>query len=159
MLHQALAVFVLLLGWIGLSRFVFGGEPLVPFVNMAAHGAILFLLLGAGALTLRPDAGIARLLASEGVGGGMARRLLPAAILVPLLAGALTLHIERRGIVGLRGRGVGVRAVGVIAFVAFVLINAARGERADSLRRAAERGAARSRRSATSSSSRPRSMA
>ena len=136
--HQTLAILVLLLGWMGLSRHIFGGEALMPFVNVAAHGSILFLLLSAGALTLRPDAGVARLLASEGVGGSMARRLLPAAILVPLLAGALTLRFERTGGLG-HEAAVSVFALSaVIAFTAFVLINAARGERADKLRRHAE---------------------
>ena len=110
-LHQVLAVMSLLLGWLGLSRYVFGGEPLFAFTNMAVHTAILFLLLSAGTLTLRRDAGVARLLASKGVGGGMARRLLPAAIVVPLLAGALTIHIERRGMFGFEGRGFDICAV------------------------------------------------
>jgi PAS domain S-box-containing protein len=136
--HQTLAIFVLVIGWMGLSRFIFGGEALVPFVNVAAHGSIVFLLLGAGALTLRTDAGIARLLASEGVGGSIARRLLPAAVLVPLLAGALTLHVERSGVLG-HEAAVSVFALSAMfVFTAFVLINAARGERADSSRRAAE---------------------
>ena len=139
-LHQALAVVVLLLGWLGLSRFVFGGEPLFAFTNMAVHTGLLFLLLSAGALTLRRDAGVARLLASSGVGGGMARRLLPAAIVVPLLAGALTLHIERRGMVSFEAAVSAFALSSIVVFVAFVLVNAARGERADSLRRAAERG-------------------
>ena len=63
--HQALAILALLVGWLGLSRYMFGGEALVPFVNVAAHGSILFLSARRGRLTLRPDAGIARLLASE----------------------------------------------------------------------------------------------
>ncbi len=139
LVHQTLAVFVIIIGWLGLSRFVFGGEPLVPFVNVAAHGAIVFILVGAGALTLRTDAGIAKLLASEGVGGGMARRLLPAAILVPLIAGALALRFERDGTLGYETAVSVFALTGVIAFAAFVLINAARGERADNLRRQAER--------------------
>src|SRR6185295_6744124 len=137
--HQTLAVLVLLVGWLGLSRYIFGGEALLPFVNVAAHGSILFLLLGAGALTLRTDAGIARLLASDGVGGSMARRLLPAAILVPLFAGALTLRVERAGVLGYEAAVSLFALSAVIAFATFVLINAARGERADKLRRDAER--------------------
>ena len=90
----------LLVGWLGLSRFVFGGEPLFAFSDMAVHTALLFLLSVAGALTLRTDAGIAALLVSDGVGGAMARRLLPAAIIVPLAAGALTVHYERRATFG-----------------------------------------------------------
>jgi PAS domain S-box-containing protein len=139
LVHQALAVLVVVIGWMGLSRYVFGGQALIPFVNVAAHASIVFILIAAGALTLRTDAGIAKLLASEGVGGGMARRLLPAAILVPLLAGALALRFERSGSLGYETAVSVFALTGVIAFAAFVLINAARGERADNLRRQAER--------------------
>jgi PAS domain S-box-containing protein len=138
-LHQLLATLVVIIGWIGLSRFIFGGEPLVPFVNVAAHASIVFILIGAGALTLRTDAGLARLLASDGVGGSMARRLLPVAILVPLLAGAFALRLESTGSLGYESAVSMFALTGVIAFAAFVLVNAARGERADNLRRQAER--------------------
>src|SRR5688572_12013399 len=100
LLHQTLAVAGLLVGWAGLSRFVFGGEPLFAFSDMAIHTALLFLLSCAGVLTLRTDAGIAALLVSDGVGGAMARRLLPAAIFIPLVAGALTVYYERRATFG-----------------------------------------------------------
>ncbi|HEX6636678.1 MAG TPA: PAS domain S-box protein [Steroidobacteraceae bacterium] len=136
--HQTLALLVLIIGWLGLSRYVFGGEALVPFVNVAAHASVVFILVSAGALTLRTDAGIAKLLASDGVGGTMARRLLPAAVLVPLVAGALALRFERGGTLGYETAVSVFALTGVIAFSAFVLINAARGERADRLRRQAE---------------------
>ena len=136
--HQALAILVVVIGWLGLSRYVFGGEALIPFVNVAAHAAIVFIVIGAGALTLRTDIGIAKLLVSEGVGGTMARRLLPAAVFVPLVAGALALRFERSGTLGYEA-AVSVFALsGVIVFATFVLINAARGERADAMRRRAE---------------------
>ena len=129
----------LLLGWLGLSRYVFGGEPLFAFTNMAVHTASLFLLLSAGTLTLRQDAGVARCWRAKASAAAWRARLLPAAILVPLLAGALTLHFERRGTLGIEA-AVSIFALSsVIVFVAFVLVNAARGERADALRRAAER--------------------
>jgi len=139
-LHQLLATLVLLIGWVGLSRFVFGGGPLFVYTNMAVHTAFLFVMLSSGALTLRRDAGVARLLASKGVGGGMARRLLPAAIVVPLVAGAITLHFQRRGVFGFEFSTSIFALTSIVLFVAFVLVNAARGERADRLRRAAERG-------------------
>src|SRR5204863_10149049 len=41
--HQTLAILVMVLGWLGLSRYIYGGEALVPFVNMAAHASWLFL--------------------------------------------------------------------------------------------------------------------
>lgn len=139
LLHQALAIAVLLVGWIGLSRFVFGGDPLFAFADMAVHTAILFLLLGTGALTLRTDAGIAALLVSEGVGGAMARRLLPAAVLVPLAAGALSVYYERRAAFSFEVATALFALLSMMVFVAFVWVNAARADRADRLRRRAER--------------------
>jgi PAS domain S-box-containing protein len=138
LVHQALAILVMLIGWLGLSRFVFGGEALFGVANMGAHTALLFLLVSAGTLTLRPDSGVAALLASEGAGGTMVRRLLPAAIVVPLVAGGLTIHFQHRGIYGFEAAVSLFALSSVVAFVGFVWINAARGERADALRRHAE---------------------
>jgi PAS domain S-box-containing protein len=137
--HQALAIAGLMVGWVGLSRFVFGGDALFTFADMAVHTAILFLLVCAGVLTLRTDAGIAALLVSDGVGGAMARRLLPAAIVVPLLAGALAVHYERRSTIAFEVAIAVFALLSMIVFVAFVWVNAARADRADRLRRRAER--------------------
>jgi PAS domain S-box-containing protein len=139
LLHQGLTIVALLVGWLGLSRYVFGAETLFSFSDMPVHSALLILLLCVGALALRPDAGIAALLASDGVGGGMARRLLPAAVIVPLVAGALTVHYERRATFSFEAAVAVFALCSIVAFVAFVWINAARGERADRLRRSAER--------------------
>ena len=139
LLHQGLTILALLIGWLGLSRYVFGAETLFAFSDMPMHSALLILLLSGGALTLRQDAGIAALLVSDGVGGGMARRLLPAAVIVPLVAGALTVHYERRATFSFEAAVAVFALCSIVAFVAFVWINAARGERADRLRRAAER--------------------
>ena len=139
LLHQSLALAGLMVGWIGLSRFVFGGDPLFAFADMAVHTAMLFLLTCAGVLTLRTDAGIAALLVSDGVGGGMARRLLPAAVIVPLLAGAFAVYYERRATFGFEAAIAVFALLSMIVFVAFVWLNAARADRADRLRRRAER--------------------
>jgi len=138
-LHQGLAIAGLLIGWLGLSRYVFGGHAPLSFADMPVHSALLLLLLSAAILTLRPDVGIAALLVSDGVGGGMARRLLPAAVVVPMVAGALTIHYERRATFGFEAAVAVFALSSIIVFVAFVWINAARGERADRLRRSAER--------------------
>ncbi|HET9864112.1 MAG TPA: PAS domain S-box protein [Steroidobacteraceae bacterium] len=138
-LHQALAVTVLLAGWVGVSRFVLGGDVPFAFVEMAAHTAGLFLLLGAGVLSLRTDTGLAALLVSDGVGGAMARRLLPAAVIAPLAVGALTIYYERRATFGFESAIAVFAFLSMAVFVAFVWINAARADRADRLRRRAER--------------------
>src|SRR6185503_18256208 len=136
-LHQTFACLSMLFGWLGFSRYVFGGSGGVMFTNMALQTCILLVLTSTGALTLRTDVGIAKLLASEGVGGAMARRLLPAAILAPLAAGALALQAERSGVLGYETAVSVFALAAVIVFAAFVLINAERGERADDSRRRA----------------------
>jgi hypothetical protein len=67
---------------------------------MALHTAAAFLLLSVGLLAARPDKGVMALLTAEGHGGAVARRLLPAAILVPAVLGLIRLHGERMGFFG-----------------------------------------------------------
>ncbi len=69
----------------------------------------------------------------------MARRLLPAAVIVPLVAGAIAIRFERNAVPGIEAAVSMFALLSVIAFVTFVWINAARGERADMMRRKAER--------------------
>ena len=61
------------------------------------------------------------------------------AVGVPLVAGAFTIHYERRSTFSFEAAVSVFALFSVIVFVAFVWINAARGERADRLRRKAER--------------------
>ena len=69
-----------------------------PFIPMALNSAVAFFVMSLGVLAARPDRGLMRLLASEGAGGTIARRLLPAAILIPIALGALRLIGEREGL-------------------------------------------------------------
>ncbi len=123
--YQACAMFAMLIGWVGFSRYVFGGDPLVPYAAMAIHTATMLLILGTGVLSLRADVGLVALLASERSAGFSIRRLLPAAILVPLVAGSLALHAERAGWLG---TGASLSLFGlviVILFAGLVWMNAA----------------------------------
>jgi PAS domain S-box-containing protein len=61
------------------------------FKPMALHTALAFLTLALGLAFLRPHAGLMASLTSPGAGGIMARRLLPTAILVPTVLGAVRL--------------------------------------------------------------------
>ena len=74
---------------------------LTTFIAMAPHTALSFGLLCLGVLSARPDREPARTLASESAGGMMARRLLPPAILIPIMLGWLPMHAERIGLIGL----------------------------------------------------------
>jgi PAS domain S-box-containing protein len=134
-LYQLLATLVLLIGWIGIARYVFGGVPLLPFTGMAFHTAVLFLILSVGVLSLRRDAGLTALLVSEGAGGASARHLLPAAIVLPVCAGALALYSEHAGWLGPEA-GVPLFALSsLIVFAGLVCASAAHLERTERERR------------------------
>lgn len=134
-LYQVLATLVLLIGWLGLNRYVLGSVPLLPFTGMAAHTAVLFLILSVGVLSLRRDAGLTALLVSEGAGGASARHLLPAALVIPLCAGALALYSEHLGWLGPEA-GVSLFALSsLIVFAGLVCASAAHLERTERERR------------------------
>ncbi len=88
-----LAVLVLV-GYAYRTGSFLSGSATIP---MALNTAVAFLALGFGAFFLRPGAGLAAPLVAENVGGILLRRLLPAAILVPLFLGGTLRLGETRG--------------------------------------------------------------
>jgi PAS domain S-box-containing protein len=73
-----------------------GGAPLL---GMALPDAIAFFLIGVSLLAGRPDTWLADFLAAERPGAVMARWLLPAAIVVPILAHLAQLAAQQAGLV------------------------------------------------------------
>ncbi len=67
------------------------------FIPMALNTAILFGVLAAGILMARSGTGLLSVIYSRNAGGQMARRMLPAALLIPPLLGWLRLLGERTG--------------------------------------------------------------
>jgi PAS domain S-box-containing protein len=57
----------------------------IPDVSMTWHTALTFLLLAVGLLCARPDRGGMQIVTADAAGGAVARRLLPAAVMVPIL--------------------------------------------------------------------------
>jgi len=118
------------------SERVISSLPL--FTPMAAHTAATFLMLSLGILCARPGHGWMGLVTADDAGGFMARRLLPAAILVPAVVGALRLLGEW---LGLYGTTFGVAMLVVFTTVILLLViawNAAALHRLDVLRREVE---------------------
>jgi PAS domain S-box-containing protein len=75
---------------------VFGvTSPHVVFSRMTLETWLAFLLLGLGVLFARPHRGLMAILTSEGAGGTLVRRLLPAVICIPLALGWLWLGGKR----------------------------------------------------------------
>jgi PAS domain S-box-containing protein len=97
---QALIIAAALLGCLGFSRYIFGGEPLLPFGAMAAHTAIGILVLSVGALSMRPERGLVRLLMADTTGGTLARSLIAPVLLVPPVVGWLSLRGQQAGYFG-----------------------------------------------------------
>ncbi len=87
-LSQLLALFIVLssvmpiLGYkYDVAAFYGYGE----FTQMALHTAVAFLVVGLGVLASRPQQGIVSVIFSGGKAGFLARRLIPASILLPIL--------------------------------------------------------------------------
>jgi PAS domain S-box-containing protein len=136
--RQGLAILAALVACLGLTRYLFGGVALVPFSQMSIYTAAMLLLLATGTLARRADTGLALLLTDPGPAGHSVRRLLPAALIVPMLAGVLALYAEHRA--GLdHEQGYALFALsGVVMLAALVWVNAAQLRHTDGERRHAE---------------------
>ncbi len=95
---QWLALAAALLGFIGLLGYVYGAQSFGPgdaYGAMSLPTTLLLLLLGLGILSAHPLVGFVSVLTAPGAGGHLARRLLPAVIVLPPIMG-LALLIGRR---------------------------------------------------------------
>ncbi|MBI5588042.1 MAG: GAF domain-containing protein [Deltaproteobacteria bacterium] len=90
------AAFVALLALVGYAYGV-SSFYLTYKAGMALHTAVSFLILCIGILFVRPDKGVMSFLASVQAGGFIARRLIPVAVVAPLLLGLLRQEGERAG--------------------------------------------------------------
>jgi len=134
-LAAAAVSFVTLTGYAYQAKFLYS---VGAYTQMAVHTALTFIILSIGLLFARPDRGLMALIASESVGGGAARRLLPAAIGVPLVLGWLTLEGQRAGLYGTEF-GTAIYATSmVVALAVLVWWNTGTLHRRDVERRRAE---------------------
>jgi PAS domain S-box-containing protein len=81
----------------GASAFYFG---VGRYTAMALHTACALVILSLGILLARPDSGPVGVLVSDGLGGRVARRLMPLTIFLPPLLGWLTLQGGAAGFYG-----------------------------------------------------------
>jgi two-component system, sensor histidine kinase and response regulator len=116
--YLALAVFVFSL--LAFAGYVYGVANLYGNTSYVPIASMTFVVLSAGALCARPERGLMAVVTSRNVGGVVARRLLPAAILVPLLLGWFRLRGQQ---VGLYGTELGVSLFTVVnMFVVAALV-------------------------------------
>jgi len=94
-LGTATASSLAILGYAYGTRSFYGVGSYIP---MALHTALTFVALVIGVLAARSGRGVMELLSSRNSGGAMARRLLPAAILIPPLLGWARLAGQKRGL-------------------------------------------------------------
>jgi PAS domain S-box-containing protein len=106
---------------------------------MALHTAILFVLLGMGVLAARPRLGVMAAVTSKYMGGVMARRILPLAIVVPMLFGWLRWRGQMTGLYGTEF-GIALRTLAeAVTFATLLWLSAVWLNRLDEKRREAER--------------------
>jgi two-component system, cell cycle sensor histidine kinase and response regulator CckA len=89
-----------LVSLVGHASGVRGLYWMATYKGMAIHTAFAFLALSAGTLLARGDRGFSGLVTSPTAAGVMVRRILPAAVGVPLLFGWLRLAGDRAGLYG-----------------------------------------------------------
>lgn len=95
------------------------------YIPMALHTALTFIALLAGLLCARPDRGLIAIVVSNRVGGVIVRRLLPAAIFVPVVLGWLRLKGQQVGLYDSE-LGVALMVVSSIAIFAVLVMWSAR---------------------------------
>jgi len=84
---QYFASLTAILSILGLLDFILGSH--ISYTHMALQTAVTLLMLSLGLLCTRTERGLAALLASSMAGGVLTRRLLPAAVIIPIVIGAL----------------------------------------------------------------------
>ncbi|MEO6542279.1 MAG: PAS domain S-box protein [Ferruginibacter sp.] len=97
---QVFAIISLIVSFLSLIGYYYGVNELTgfgAFTKMALYTSVCFLLVSIGILFSQIERGFAGLFLSNGSAGDMLRHLLPAAILLPLGLGWLTLLAKTRG--------------------------------------------------------------
>ena len=87
---ELLALIVALISLLPIIGYAYAATTLAgikAYIPMAIHTALGFAVLTTGILCARPTRGLMAILSGRGSGGMMARRLLPAAVLIPVLLG------------------------------------------------------------------------
>lgn len=108
---------------IALVGYVYGVKPLYSissaYTSMAVHTTLTFLVLCFGILGVHPTSRLMGVVTGENLGAVMARRLLPFAIIVPLVGGWLKV----KGLdAGLFETGFGTALFAVIHMIIFVIL-------------------------------------
>ncbi len=136
-------VLALVTGWTTLMVFfgyaysVQSLRGLGSFTEMALPTAVGFGALSLGLLAARPGKGVVALMLTDGLGSAMARRLLPAVVLIPFFLGWVRLKGQAAGLYDTE-MGVAILTAANVALLGIVVLTAAASlNRIDRDRRAA----------------------
>ncbi len=102
-LSQVLALLVGLFGMLALIAYTFGlpgASGFAIYTRMALHTAVTFILLSGGLICLQPDIGLMAVVRDGGSTGHMARRMMFAAVVVPVALGWVVAQGEMLGMYG-----------------------------------------------------------
>lgn len=138
--HPAAEILGLCSGAIALqavASYVYGAEPFAG--QMPLYTAISVLLLSVSLVFIRADVGFMAKIASNSFGGVMARRLLPATLVVPFVLGGLLLAGIHAGLFSLEPGLALLSVVTIVVFIAVVWWSVNFLYRMDTQRRQAER--------------------
>jgi diguanylate cyclase (GGDEF)-like protein/PAS domain S-box-containing protein len=129
-------------GLLALLGYLYGEASLYRLANFTAIAlptAVTFVIVGLGLFLARPDRAWAAILTSDSAGGKLARRILPATVIVPIVIGWLRLLGQQNGLYG-TGFGLAIFAVGnIIVFTVLIARSAGTLIESDVARRQAER--------------------
>ncbi len=117
----------LLIGLVALVGYLYGVSALYqlgPYTTMALHTALLTVLLPLGLLATQAHRPPVALLVSLRAGGELARRLLPAAVVLPLVVGWLSLQGQALGLYGTEFGLALFATSNVVGFVTLIYLSA-----------------------------------
>jgi|GEM_PF-5471107 len=137
---QHAGLVVSLSGLIAVLGYLYGLHSLYNvfvYSTMALHTALTFFLIGLGVMMIRPTKGLMAVATNSYSGGAMARRLLPAAVLLPAAIGWLRLQGELAGWYDGRFGLALFASSNIITFVVLLWFSARSLNRADAQRRRA----------------------
>jgi PAS domain-containing protein len=100
---QGLSLWVGMIAILAITGYIYHATALyriLLYTQVALHTAVALFVLSVAIIFARPRTGIARDLTSEGPGGVMARRLVPAIIFIPILLGWIALKGQNAGLFG-----------------------------------------------------------
>jgi PAS domain S-box-containing protein len=127
----------LLISVLALIGYAYGVPSLYdffPYSSIAIHTALAVSLLSVGVLLSRPERGLMKIFSSDNIAGVMARRLMPAAIVLPLLLGWLLLTGQQMGLYDSTFRLVLFTMSTVLVFAVLIWWNAGLLQQADVVR-------------------------